>query len=166
MVIGGDGRWVVATDWHPSSPQCASCHSHSLSVGQKSTLQAASCQNAAVLLFMNRALNPNPLAKCKRGIRAHVKTAYSQTVRSKKARADSWSHSKWQHPEPSLLLTALCTGVRRAGYLANVKGTWCGPLLALAAEACFLKNRSFPLRAKLSTRSWQQSHAWQVVAML
>lgn len=83
MVRGGDGRWAAVTDIQPSVS-----HSHSLwvlSARQKSTTLVSAGRelpNTAV----NRALNPNPLAKCKRGIRAHVKTAYSQTVCSKRPR--------------------------------------------------------------------------------
>ncbi|KAK5910392.1 hypothetical protein CesoFtcFv8_004231 [Champsocephalus esox] len=52
-----------------------------LSAGQKSsTLVSAGRElpKEAVLLPRSSALNPNALAKCKRGIRVRVKTAYSE----------------------------------------------------------------------------------------
>lgn len=84
----GRRRWgMSSSDWHPSCPVWATCHSHSLSARQKSSaLVSAGWEqpNAALFLLMNRPLNPNPLAKCERGIRARVKTAYSQTACSKR----------------------------------------------------------------------------------
>lgn len=80
-------RWAAAvTDIRP-----ALCEPHATVVPSQParkapllSLQAASCQNAAVFLLTSTALNPDPSAKCKRGIRAHVKTAYSHTVGSKR----------------------------------------------------------------------------------
>lgn len=80
---GRNGRWAAVTDILP-----VLCEPHVTAIPSKksTTLVSAGCElpNPTVSLLMNRALNPNPLAKCKRGIRAHVKTAYSQIVCSER----------------------------------------------------------------------------------
>lgn len=148
---------MSSSDWHhpiiPQSSPSSQAEKH------HSCLCRGSVQpNAALFLLMNMALNPNPLAKCKRGIRAHVKTAYSQNSVLEKAWASSWIHSKWQRPEPAARWQ--CSALQWAGLgFSQSQGAWRSSLLTLATEAKVLENGSFPLRAKRSTGSWQRLHA-------
>lgn len=105
------------------------------------------------------------LAKCKRGIRAHVKTAYSQAVCSKRLGP---IHGVIQSDSTLSLLLSDNPAVHWSEE-GCCEGTWRRSLLMLAAEGQLLENSSFPLREKLSTFCWQHLHArsiGQVLTML
>lgn len=156
MVRGGDGRWATVTDILP-----ALCKPHVTAIPSAGAEKHRSClgspraaKHCSQFPSSWTGLNPNPLAKCKSGIRTHVKTAYSQAACSKRPGP---IHGVIQSDSTlSLLLSDNPVDSEWGGLLlGECSGTRCRFLFMLAAVTLFPETRSFPFREKVSTSCWE-----------